>query len=164
MSTSVEAPAERLSSRGAWAMLVLLLAAVGLIVGMYMTSDDGATSDEAIAAAAAAEPAHLEQVEGSEISRVRLSADAAKRLAIETTAVRRIGRRLSVPYSAVLYDPTGKTWVYTSPKPLVFMRRPVEIVRIDGGRAFLSSGPRAGTAVARVGVAELYGTEFEVGH
>jgi hypothetical protein len=33
-----------------------------------------------------------------------------------------------------------------------------------GGLAVLSAGPTAGTTVVSVGVAELFGTEFEVGH
>jgi hypothetical protein len=38
------------------------------------------------------------------------------------------------------------------------------IERVEGDNAYLSDGPPVGTVVASVGVAELYGTEFQVGH
>lgn len=74
------------------------------------------------------------------------------------------GTQTVVPYSAVLYDARGGTWVYTSPEPLVFVRHPIRIESIEGDQAVLSEGPSVGMAVVAVGVAEVYGTEFEVGH
>jgi hypothetical protein len=139
-------------------MLTLLLVAVALIVGLRFLPDEATT------VAAPAEPGHIEAIKGSEISRVRLSAHAAQRIALRTVAVRKVGKSMAVPYSAVLYDSTGKTWVYASPEKLAFVRVPVVVRSIDGQRALLSRGPKAGTRVASVGAAELYGTEFEVGH
>lgn len=68
-----------------------------------------------------------------------------------------------IPYSAVLYDAQGKTWVYTNPEPLVFVRQQILIDTIRGGEVILADGPPVGTAVVTVGGAELYGTEFGVG-
>ncbi len=48
--------------------------------------------------------------------------------------------------------------------PLRFRRQPVEVAAVDGGQAILTSGPGVGVTVAADGSAELYGTEFEVGH
>jgi len=70
----------------------------------------------------------------------------------------------AVPYGALIYDPQGKTWVYTSPKPRTFVRQNIEVDYIEGNLVFLAEGPPTGTEVATVGVAELYGTEFKVGH
>ena len=64
----------------------------------------------------------------------------------------------------IIYDPHGHTWVYTSPKERTFVRAEIMIDRIDGDRVYLKEGPPLGTIVASVGVAEIYGTEFEVGH
>ncbi|MDX6378281.1 MAG: hypothetical protein QOE98_2584, partial [Gaiellaceae bacterium] len=89
---------------------------------------------------------------------------AAERLGIETALVVGAGRGTVVPYAAVIYDPDGKTWVYTSPQPLEFLRAPVEVARIDGTLVYLSQGPPEGTSVVTTGGAEVYGTEFEVGH
>ena len=51
------------------------------------------------------------------------------------------GAELVIPYAAVVYDADGKTWVYTSPKPLTFVRSPITVARIAGDKAFLSAGP-----------------------
>lgn len=125
-----------------------------------------------------AKPATVEAVEGSELSRVLLSARAAERLGIETAAVRDTqvtfvpasvssagpAEWRAIPYAAVLYDPNGNTWTYTSPDSLVFIRHPISVEYIEGDVAVLSHGPPAGTTVVTVGAAELFGTEFGVGH
>jgi hypothetical protein len=108
-------------------------------------------------------PATVYEVAGTDLSRVELTADAARRLDIQTAAVARNGAGTAVPYSAVLYSPTGETWVYVSPKPLSFVRHKIVVDHIDGDRAFLSSGPEPGTKVATVGVAELFGAESGLG-
>ncbi|HEU5260047.1 MAG TPA: hypothetical protein VFU41_01355 [Gemmatimonadales bacterium] len=129
-------------------------------------------------------PAHVEHVEGSEVSRVTLTAKAAERLDIKTALVREAqmarsgstasvraaqmsqsgARRKVVPYAAVLYDSKGVTWVYTSPEPLVFLRHRIQVDYIDGDQAILSEGPPVGTQVVTVGGQELFGAEFEIGH
>ena len=73
-------------------------------------------------------------------------------------------KRKVVPYSALIYDPEGETWVYTSPQPGTFVRHKVDVDYIEGDLAVLEEGPPTGTVVASVGVAELYGAEFKVGH
>ena len=112
----------------------------------------------------AEQPAQVDHIDGSELSRVTLTAKAIERIALETAVVSEESGRTVVPYSSLIYDPHGQTWVYTSPQPRTFVRAKVEVAEIDGDRAFLSSGPAIGAQVASVGVAELYGTEFEVGH
>jgi hypothetical protein len=72
--------------------------------------------------------------------------------------------RKVVPHSAVIYGAHGESWVYTSPEPLTFVRHPVTIEYVEGDMVYLSDGPAGGTEVATVGVPELYGAEFEVGH
>ena len=73
------------------------------------------------------------------------------------------GVRKVVPYSAVLYDPYGKTWVYHSPEPLVFVRLPIVVDFIEGDRAILKEGPPVGTEVVTAGAAELFGVENKIG-
>lgn len=72
-------------------------------------------------------------------------------------------QRFVVPYSALIYDLNGKTWVYVSPEPLVFTRYPVVVDYIEEDEAYLLEGPPAGTQVATVGVPELYGADTGVG-
>ena len=68
-----------------------------------------------------------------------------------------------VPYSAIVYDPSGNPSVYVSPKALEFVRQSVTIEDINLGMAVLSDGPQAGTQVVTVGAAELAGVDSQAG-
>ena len=146
--------------RSYWMIGVVAAAGLGL-AGCSTASID-------LPAVANDPPSHVEPIEGSELSRVTLSERAAQRLGIETAEVSSeeiAGTpRQIIPYGAVIYDSSGATWTYTSPEPLTFVRHPITINAIDGDRAVLSEGPEDGTAVVSVGAAELYGTEYKVGH
>ncbi|MDQ3881145.1 MAG: hypothetical protein M3295_08745 [Chloroflexota bacterium] len=131
-----------------------------LCAGLLVTGCSHAT-----VGAADREPAEVEPIEGTDRSRVTLTADAARRLDIQTEPVRESDDgALVVPYSAVIYDASGDTWVYTNPEPLVFTRDAISVESIDGDDVLLSSGPEVGTLVVTVGAAELYGTEGDIGH
>jgi RND family efflux transporter MFP subunit len=67
---------------------------------------------------------------------------------------------LVIPYSAILYDIHGGTWIYENTKPGVYVRRRVELLRVDGNVAVLSRGPKAGSKIVTAGAAEIFGTEF----
>ena len=69
-------------------------------------------------------------------------------------------RSLTIPFSAILYDATGGTWVYESTEPQVYRRRRVEVSRVADGLAVLAQGPPAGSRLVTAGGAELFGTEF----
>jgi hypothetical protein len=110
------------------------------------------------------EPAKLEPIKGTDVQRVIIDAEGAKRAGIQTAAVRQNGQETVMPYSAVIYTPEGNAYAYTAPEPLTFVRQEIEIDRIDGDSVMLSDGPSAGTEVVTVGTALVYGTEFEVAH
>ena len=103
-------------------------------------------------------PSMLEPIEGSELSRVILTEKAAERLGIETV----LASGIEVPYAAVIYDTEGKTWMYTNPAPLTYVRALIMIDYIEGDTAFLSESLASELAVVTVGVSELYGTETGV--
>lgn len=109
------------------------------------------------------QPAKVEPLEGSHVKRVTFTAEGAKRTGLRTETVREEGNRKLVPYAAVIYDPQGRTFVYTSPKRLTYVRQAITIERIEGDTAFLSEAPPAGTEVVTVGAAEVYGAELEIG-
>jgi hypothetical protein len=136
---------------------------VALIVALLTLAACGGTSDEA---AEGDEPARVEPVEGTDVSRVILSAKAAERLGIRTATVRNgEGRQADLtvmPYSALVYDTNGRAWAYTSPEQLTFVRSPLTIERIEEQNIFLQDGPPPGTSVVTVGAAELYGTELGI--
>ena len=88
---------------------------------------------------------------------------AGQRVSVELTRVGAGKPQKIVPYSSVLYDVRGSTWVYTSPKPLVFVRHAITIDFIDRDTAVLTDGPSVGTKVVSVGAAELIGAETGIG-
>ena len=109
-------------------------------------------------------PSHVAPISGTNLMRVTVTKKAAERLDIKTAPVVADATGIAVPYAALLYDVKGKTWVYTNPEPLNYVRHPVEVTSIKGDRALLKQGPPAGTMVVVVGASELYGTELGVGH
>jgi hypothetical protein len=157
----------QLSNR--WRVAVPLLA-VALALGVAACSRGQAEGQ-----AESYRDAKVEQVAGSDTSRVTLSPQAAERLGIATAQVKvqRVaapGRPAAsatahkvVPYAAVLYDDRGDTWTFTSPRPLTYLRRHIAIEFIQGDLAVLSDGPAVGTTVVTTGATELLGTELGVG-
>ena len=70
---------------------------------------------------------------------------------------------LVVPYSSILYDMYGGTWVYENTEPQKYVRRRIELLHVLDGLAVLSHGPTVGAKGVSAGAAELFGTEFGVG-
>ncbi|MEQ4519887.1 hypothetical protein ABLI39_11060 [Pseudarthrobacter sp. B907] len=112
------------------------------------------------------DPAVLAAVPGTDLHRITLTERAVERVGLKTdvTAVDPQTQKLSVSYWAILYDSTGKTWVYTNPEPRVYVRQGVTVERVNGAVALLSEGPAAGTVVVTTGAEELYGAEFDTAH
>jgi hypothetical protein len=141
--------------------VVAILASLAVAAcGRSAAFDNEASSDEG--------PSKVEPVKGTDYARVTLSAKAAQRIGLRTEPVRRrpVGAggasRAVIPYAAVMYDAQGRAFAYTTVRPLVFVRRPIRISRVDGRVAILSKGPPAGTRVVTVGGAELLGVEYGV--
>jgi hypothetical protein len=103
-------------------------------------------------------PSTLEEIDGSDLKRVILTQKAAERINLQTVPV----SGLVVPYSAVIYDTEGNTWIYTNPAPLTFVRASIVIDHIEGDQAFLSQGLESDAPIVTVGVAEIYGAETGV--
>ena len=80
-----------------------------------------------------------------------------------TIPVRGEEESLVVPWSAVVHDVQGGTWVYENTGPLAYTRRRVEVSRVAGSEAVLARGVKPGARIVTAGVAELFGTEFGVG-
>lgn len=117
------------------------------------------------------EPAHVEPGMNGQLSRITLTEKAIHRLDIKTASVITEQNEITndelrkvVPYASVIYDPEGATWVYTNPEPLVFVREEIKIDYIKDNKVVLLSGPEVGTVIVTMGVSELYGTEYGIGH
>jgi hypothetical protein len=144
--------------RAACAGLVLIAA------GAALSACGEASSGYDYETASHHEPAKLEPIKGTDVQRVILDAEGAERAGIQTAAVRQNGQETVIPYGALIYDAEGNAYAYTAPEPLTFVRKEIEIDRMDGDSVVLSDGPSAGTKVVTVGTALVYGTEFEVAH
>jgi hypothetical protein len=109
-------------------------------------------------------PTTVKPVKGTDddIQQVAFTADAARRADIKTATVAASGRRTSIPYAALIYNEEGATYTYVSPKPLVFVREPIDVARIAGDRVVLRDGPPVGTTVVTTGAPEVYSAEFGV--
>lgn len=68
-----------------------------------------------------------------------------------------------VPWSSVLFDLYGSTWVYTVKEPHTYTRRKIQVKRVVDEWAVLDRGLSPGDRVVSVGAAELFGTEFGAG-
>lgn len=159
--------------RGEW-MVAMGIALALALPACSPPAAEGGESPEA--------PAVVGKADRDGVKSIRLTRQASDRLGIETVLVRdaaaaagrmpaargsgATARQKIVPYSAVLYDPVGVTWVYTVPRPLTYVREKVVVATVGGARgteAILSTGPPAGTPVVSMGVVELYGAELGVG-
>ncbi len=70
---------------------------------------------------------------------------------------------LVVPWSAVLHDIHGGTWVYEATGPQTFIRRRVHVRHVLDSLAVLAAGPKPGSKIVVSGAAELFGAEFGFG-
>jgi hypothetical protein len=144
---------------------IRLMVAALVIAGLQLTA-----CQKQHAAHHAEHPAEIKKIEGTDLSQVILTERAVQRLDVKTDQVREAivkrstSPRQVVPYSSLIYDQKGQTWVYTSPQPRTFVRAKVDVDYIEGDTVVLKDGPPTGTVVASVAVAELYGAEFKVGH
>jgi hypothetical protein len=142
-------------------VIVLIGVAVATFIGVsklaYPTVTGYPDSDEV---------ATVEPIQGTDTSRITLTADAAERIGLRTdtvTTTQVAGKpQLVIPYAAVFYDPLGATWAYVASEPLVFARQRIAVDSIQGDTAYLSVGPPDGAKVVTVGVAALYGSEVGV--
>ena len=138
----------------------LVAAALAAVAALSLSACKEAEEESA----AGYEPAKLSPIKGKgeDYQRVTFTKEGAARTDLKTALVRRSGARTVVPYAALIYNGEGKTFVYTSPKPLSYERVPVKVDRIEENRVFVSEGPSARTKVVTVGASEVYGTELDI--
>ena len=137
-----------------------------LIIAAFLAPSAAGCAQIPEPAPANGDPAVLAEVPGTDLHRITLTGRAVERLDLKTevTSVDPQTQKQNVSYWAILYDSTGKTWVYTNPEPRVYVRQAVTVERINGAVAVLSDGPAAGTVVVTTGAEELYGAEFDTAH
>src|SRR5262245_53781650 len=129
----------RLSTRFILAGLLLSILPLSACSQREARASDAAPAKEG--------PAKVDKIEGSELSRVTLTEKAIQRIDLKTVRVSEQeldgAMRKVVPYSSLIYDAKGRTWIYTNPEPRTFVRHQVSVDRIQGDSVFLSDGPPA---------------------
>ena len=133
---------------------ILLLMVIFLALPLSACAPAAAPEEET-------KPVTLEPVTGTDLNRITLTEEAAKRLDVQTAEVHEADGKMAVPYASILYEANGNTWVYVNVAPLVYVRQAIVIDSINGDEAILSKGPDSGSTVVTVGAAELYGSESE---
>jgi hypothetical protein len=137
---------------------------MGLVAASVMLVACGQTHAES----ATDKPARVVPIQGTNTSRVVLTARAAERIGLETRPAQQVSTSgagapsPAVPLAALVYDRDGSTWVYAATAPLTYVRQRVTVARVAGDVAILQAGPAPGTAVVTVGAAELLGSEYGV--
>ena len=74
-----------------------------------------------------------------------------------------VDNSLIIPWSAVIHDLEGGTWVYEQISPLHYVRRRIAVDHVIDDTAVLGSGPAVGAKIVSAGASELFGVEFGVG-
>ncbi len=82
---------------------------------------------------------------------------------VVSLAKKSVGNTLVVPWSAILYDFNGGTWVYVKTADHTYARSRIEFSHVAEGYAVLTRGLAEGNEVVTAGAVELFGTEFGVG-
>jgi len=142
-----------------------------LVVGGLALS--GCERSEAGAAGSSGEkPSTVEAVDGSDTKKVVLTEQAVTRLGIQTDTVAvkavagangKTATRTTLPYSALLYDSKGNTWVFEVIEPRTYQRKKVDVEVVEGETLVMRSGPSLAATIVTVGAAVLYGTELGTG-
>jgi multidrug efflux pump subunit AcrA (membrane-fusion protein) len=138
------------STRRTYGAAALLLAAGLGLAGCANSADADTTPPEM---------ASVSTPDGGGPGVVTLVQEAAKRLDIRTAPVAAGPGGLVMPYSALIYEPDGSSWVYVQTKQLTYQRAPITISSISGDQITATSGPQPGTQVVSQGAAELVGVE-----
>ena len=111
------------------------------------------------------EPFKTEKENG--INKITFTEKAMERVGVKTVALQEgkikgaenADARPFVPYSSLMYVPTGETFIYISPKPRTFVRQAVNVDYIVDDFVVLKDGPPKGTEVVSIGAAEIFGAE-----
>lgn len=148
----------------------LLLIVAAPLAAVTMVS--GCSSSEQAPKSTQGKIIQLVPIPGGDLHQITLAQVAITSLGIQTQPLQQGKVRLqaggavnekNIPFGAVIYDPSGSAWTYTTTGPRSFVRSPITIDRIDGDTALLKAGPAAGTPVVTVGAPELLGAEYGVG-
>jgi hypothetical protein len=110
------------------------------------------------------QPATVKKPAGSHLAQITLTPEAEKRLGIEVTSPLKtsVGKAV-IPTSSLIYDTSGKSWVFIRVDPHQYHREQIRIVRTQKNQIEIENKLPESTSIVTQGAAELYGTESGVG-
>jgi hypothetical protein len=129
-----------------------LLAAITVVVGGAFAGCGGSEGGKITS------PSRIDTRNGN----IVLTELGAQQIGLQTAVARQRGPQVVIPFSAVVYDPNGRTYAFTNPARLTFKEVRVKISRINGNAVYLRMGPAAGARVVTVGAEELFGVQTGV--
>ena len=136
------------------------LGSAGLVLVALLASGCGGSSGSQATPAS-----RVVHVPGSATGKIVLSSDGARHIGIQTVAARGAAgtpAQVVVPFSAIVYDPSGKTYAFVRSGRLTYVEVPVRVDHVAGSAAYLAKGPPAGARVVSVGAEELFGVQTGV--
>lgn len=108
------------------------------------------------------DPVHLVHPVNSDETYVVLTPKAEVRLGIETATV--TTPLYTIPYTALIYDAHGDTWIYALIDEQTYARESVVVDRVlDNGTVALRKPLRTGLVMVTIGSVELFGAEHGIG-
>jgi hypothetical protein len=107
--------------------------------------------------------AQMEHLGQNKALSVVLTPLGARRIAIQTAPAVASGRRVLIPVRALLYEPDGRTVVYTKTAAYAYTRQFITVTVITSSQVVVTSGLSAGAQVVTEGAEELLGVQNGVG-
>jgi hypothetical protein len=111
----------------------------------------------------------LVPAKGNSAGKIVLTAQGAQRIGLQTATAQSVPTTPPaatatsiIPFSSVVYAPSGQAYAFTRISPLTFTEVPLTIDHISGDSVYLLKGPRAGSQVVTVGAEELFGVQTGV--
>ncbi|OQW68786.1 MAG: HlyD family secretion protein [Proteobacteria bacterium ST_bin12] len=87
-----------------------------------------------------------------------------QRVSVTLNTQSKSNKALTLPWSAVVFDVYGGSWVYTQQSKNLYERKRVFLDYVSGNRAIISDGPPEGSKIVVNGALELFGVETGFAH
>lgn len=88
----------------------------------------------------------------------------AQRVSVTLNTVEKSSKALTIPWSAIVFDVYGGSWVYTQKTKNTYERNRVFLNHVSDIKAVLSEGPAEGSHIVVNGALELFGVETGFTH
>ena len=87
-----------------------------------------------------------------------------QRVFVTLNTLSKSGNNIKIPYSAVIYDIYGGSWVYTQQSKNLYERKRVFLDHVSGHQAIISEGPPVNSKIVVNGALELFAIETGFTH